>query len=212
MFKMTRLLIILVPAIYVIFFCLYNKNCINLIYKELQTHRITKFQNNTGGLVWNVKPKVLILTSMKSGSLFLGQLFATNPDIFYMFEPLHSYGPAEDIEIQNELKSSAQSYGFNCVGKPTYCRLNYLYSCQIHQFFKEAMFVHPKNIENIHKWFGRIFGDLQRRLNMNAEEAGLDYLCSKTHKIIVIKTIRIDHIEEVVPLIRDGVKVCTIKS
>ena len=207
---MTRLLVLLVPAVVVTVFCLCNSNFI--LYKELQPQRITKFQNTTGGLASDVKPKVLILTSMKSGSSFLGQLFATNPDIFYLFEPLHSYGPAKSDQIINELKASAQSYGFNCIGKPTFCRLNYLYSCQIHKFVKEAMFVNPQKTRKMHKWNERIFGNVEQRKNMNGDNTELDYLCSKTYKIIVVKIIRIDHIEEVVPLIRDGVKVCTIKS
>ena len=212
LFKMQRFHIVLVSSVCVIVLCLYSNNLLTIFYKEMQTYRITKVKTNTGRLSSNAKPKVLILTSMKSGSSFLGQLFATNPDIFYLFEPLHSYGPAKSDQIINELKASAQSYGFNCVGTPTYCRLNYLYSCQILHFLKEAMFVNPQKTRKMYKWNERIFGNVEQRKNMNGDNTELDYLCSKTYKIIVIKTIRIDHIEEVVPLIQDGVRVSTVQS
>ena len=32
---------------------------------------------------------IFLIASFRSGSTFLGQLFATNPDVLYLFEPIH---------------------------------------------------------------------------------------------------------------------------
>ena len=37
------------------------------------------------------KVKVLMVTYMRGGSSFLGELFAQNPDAYYMFEPLDAF-------------------------------------------------------------------------------------------------------------------------
>ena len=163
--------------------------------------------HNTAGQISNEKTKVLILTQMKTGSSFLGQLFASNPEVFYMFEPLHAFNPKEDYGIKKEIKNSSEQHGYKCINQKITCRLNYLYSCQIHQFFQEARFAHPRSIHSISVWFRRIFADLQERLEFKAENAGLDVVCSDSHNVIAIKTIRIDYIEEVVALMKSGVKV-----
>lgn len=53
---------------------------------------------------------VVILTYQRCGSSFFGQLFNTNPDVFYLYEPLDSlysalYGTAEGWNVPSDITS-----------------------------------------------------------------------------------------------------------
>ena len=54
--------------------------------------------------------KVVILTYQRCGSSFFGQLFNTNPDVFYMYEPLDSvytamYGTKDGWNVPSDITS-----------------------------------------------------------------------------------------------------------
>jgi hypothetical protein len=54
--------------------------------------------------------KVIVLTYQRCGSSFFGQLFNTNPDVFYMYEPLDSlytamYGTKEGWNVPSDITS-----------------------------------------------------------------------------------------------------------
>ena len=53
--------------------------------------RIKAESNTTKGNISNNKPRlnVIILTHIRSGSSFTGNMFNFHPDVFYLFEPLN---------------------------------------------------------------------------------------------------------------------------
>ena len=55
---------------------------------------------------WNAVPRkmVLIVTSWRSGSTFLGEMLAQHPTIFYHYEPLWYEG---DRQIRNKSNAAA---------------------------------------------------------------------------------------------------------
>ena len=164
----------------------------------------TSFNSKCNNLTRSTKDqklKILIFTSRKSGSSYTGYLFASHPDAFYMFEPLSVFKP---FPLPNNVNFSA--YGYKCITKPVKCRMDYLYNCQIHQFFKEALFRDPLHSERTNMWYNRIFADVEARHKIEANKAGLDTLCSEK-KIIVIKTIRIEKVQDIVPMMKEGLKV-----
>ena len=157
------------------------------------------------------KSKILILTTARSGSSYTGYLFASNPDVFYLFEPLSVYDPSQDPYIKKDVIASSENRGYNCINQSVTCRLDYLYSCQILQYFKEAYFRQPEEPDAITSWYSKIFGELQRKLDIEAINAGLDNLCIQRFNTVAIKTIRVKFIEDVIPLMEQGLKVyaCT---
>ena len=75
--------------------------------------------------------KVVVLTYQRCGSSFFGQLFNTNPDVFYMYEPLDSvytamYGTKEGWNVPSDITSywdGTERYGliFHHVISSIYC-------------------------------------------------------------------------------------------
>ena len=58
----------------------------------------------------NRPKKVVILTYQRCGSSFFGQLFNTNPDAFYVYEPLDSlysalYGVREGWNVPSDIRT-----------------------------------------------------------------------------------------------------------
>ena len=153
------------------------------------------------------KRKVLLLSSARSGSSYSGYLLASNPEVFYMYEPLSVYEPKKDYLVREDIMETSTNHGYKCINQPVSCRLDYLYSCQILLYFKEAYFRMPTQSARVSSWYGRIFAELQKRLNFNSTRAGLDTLCSDQFKIIAMKTIRVSYIEDVIPMVEKGLKV-----
>ena len=141
---------------------------------------------------------------MKTGGSFLGQYFASNLNIFYIFEPLHVYDPHKDRSIDTQRINASE---FLCINQSVACRMDYLFSCHIKRFFQGATFAHPEKSKSIYTWKRNIFADSERRYHTNAMEVNLDSICRESHEAIAIKTIRIDKIVDVLPLIQRGIKV-----
>ena len=152
--------------------------------KDVANHVLDQYDTN--------RSNILILTSARSGSSYIGYLFSSNPDIFYMFEPLRVFFPQNDDQARSDIVNSSEINGYKCINKSVSCRLNYLFSCQVHQYFKEALFRMPRNAELISKWYGIIFAQQQRNLHIKAKNAGLDVLCKERFKIVAAKPIRVD--------------------
>ena len=153
------------------------------------------------------KVNILLFTSFRSGSSYVGHLFASNPNIFYMFEPLSVYNPEIDEGIKSGIINSSRQHGYKCINESVTCRLEYLFKCQLLQFFDEAFYRNPEKEETITGWYGRIFAEMQRNLNINAKNVALDNFCNDMYDIVVAKIIRVKYLRDVVPLMKNGLKV-----
>ncbi len=52
------------------------------------------------------RPKlVVVLIYQRCGSSFFGQVFNTNPDVFYLYEPLYLYGTKEGWKLPSNITS-----------------------------------------------------------------------------------------------------------
>ncbi|XP_060067731.1 carbohydrate sulfotransferase 5-like [Ylistrum balloti] len=59
--------------------------------KDVSTYHEQQFSHNGNNVSQVREPiPVILLTYMRSGSSFLGSVLQTNPDVYYLFEPLHA--------------------------------------------------------------------------------------------------------------------------
>ena len=139
--------------------------------------------------------RVVLFTSFRGGSSFFGGMFLTNPDVFYMFEPLKIC----DVRARNTpLNRHVQVRG-----------LHYALSCDFDSFYEYIRALAPQAEKIRQQWFDRIFSQARsaaQRQNMTLTEADLSGRCrEKSH--VVAKIIRGAGIDSLIPLMEDGVKV-----
>lgn len=158
--------------------------------------------NNGRNGTSNNRARILVFTSKRSGSSFTGAILATNPDIFYMFEPLRLY-PLDDID--EEVDTSK----VECWDEPLACPLNYLYECNLKKYFDDHRLLKTgeKSDHTRMIWFRRIFGKEEKDLGIQSEHSDLDKICKENYTHIAAKIIRGETIESVVPLLEKGVKI-----
>uniref|UniRef100_H2YZ85 Uncharacterized protein n=1 Tax=Ciona savignyi TaxID=51511 RepID=H2YZ85_CIOSA len=127
------------------------------------------------------KKSMLILTSMRSGSSFAGELFNQHPDVFYVFEPL--YFLLGDAGYERKLRVLESIFTCNFTSFETlYDEANNI-SAQAFQ----------KNIENCRKTkfcFRDKIKALTSKIGKIPDWAELSHRC-QTAKLRVVKTLRI---------------------
>ena len=136
------------------------------------------------------KTRVLLVTSFRGGSSFLGGMFMVNRDVFYMFEPL-------------KLVEQANRDVLDFVQVKT---LEMLFACNISGYLAYSKQILPSGDKLRREGMGRIFlQEIVRRGNTFTNHV-FDAACRrKPH--IVIKVIRAHKLSALVPLMKQGVRV-----
>ena len=139
----------------------------------------------------NRRKKVLIFTTMRSGSSFVGELFNQNDDFMYMFEPLRL--------------QSLDNQGYNEVNEKPYLLWLDLFNCHIDKFLNISEKKYKTSLTSTFK--RRAFISFCLRMNIsNCESLNFDGYCeSKKH--IAIKEIVITRVDKVIPLLKENVSV-----
>jgi len=76
---------------------------------EEQKHILASEGNENYDSVWNTveKKQLLIVTTWRSGSTFLGEILSTHPTVFYHYEPLWQK-PMDQIRNKEQVSSSVE--------------------------------------------------------------------------------------------------------
>ena len=141
------------------------------------------------------KKQILIMTSFHSGSSFVGRFFKAHASVFYIYEPLHLialYNTWKKPRIRQHLVSYY---------------LRRLFTCDLRVIIEDSIKRYTNSTKRRQMWTNACFG---KYVNMSRNLAGVKELeeeCKWTGDNIVIKTIRVDSIISILPLIMSGVKV-----
>lgn len=147
------------------------------------------------------RKQILLFASLRSGSSFTGGLFASNPNIFYTFEPLGLY-----VNL-NRKKIGLTS----CINATlAYC-LDNLFTCNLNTFIDEAAELSPHRRYWIKNVLSQVAHDnnITKRNIKTVPGIYWDVLCSNRtrYKAIATTIIRGHFIAHLMPLLRKGVQV-----
>ena len=110
--------------------------------------------------------RVVLMTSFRGGSSFIGGLFLANPEAFYMFEPLRvcnfTYLGAISERVHNLVKQS--------------CIRNLL-DCNIRTFYDDLEYIEPKQAKLRQDWIKKIFGKPMRDSGVSAMDPKMNEIC-----------------------------------
>ena len=110
--------------------------------------------------------RVILMTSFRGGSSFLGGLFLANPEVFYMFEPLYicnmTYLGAISERVHDLLKQS-------CIRS--------LLDCNIRTFYDDLEYIEPNQSKRRQEWLTRIFGKPMRESGVSAMDPKMNDIC-----------------------------------
>ena len=136
----------------------------------------------------NGKKEVLIFTTMRSGSSFLGEMFNRNDDFMYMFEPLRLH--------------ALNVTGYETINQKADIKWKKLFDCNIDEFVNKSRQLYGKSRgEFIKEWR---FNSFCWKLPSCHGRVPLDLFCSKK-KHVAIKEILVRRINLTVPLLNEGV-------
>ena len=153
------------------------------------------------------KLKILLVTPDDTESVDVDSLFVDSTDMLYLRDPLNVYNPELDKNISKTLLKESARHGYSCVNQNVNCRLDYLYSCRLLMYFNEALFRRPRNTQAIRVWYKGVMTNFQQTLGENVLKEGVDEICKKNYITVTVKTSKVKLIEDIVPLMEQGVKV-----
>ncbi|XP_023237774.1 carbohydrate sulfotransferase 5-like isoform X2 [Centruroides sculpturatus] len=90
----------------------------SLIVSSTKSLHISKLQQNSSVFVKDNVTRILLITFLRGGSSFLGDLIQQNPKTFYFFEPLHFWG------LRRKFDSYETSEVFNTLSHLFRCQFN----------------------------------------------------------------------------------------
>ncbi|XP_071498721.1 carbohydrate sulfotransferase 1-like isoform X1 [Diadema antillarum] len=145
--------------------------------------------------------QIVIVTTKRSGSSFVGELFNSNPNIFYMFEPLHritfdalAHRLPKSIPI-TELSFSIWNHTLRCNYSTTYPAPGEWLSILNKHKIDPCKYVNGTSVPSAHcQLLGKPLGERAGR--------ALSLFCAD-HPVTVLKTIRVMDIEELRPFLED---------
>ena len=138
--------------------------------------------------------RLMIFTTMRSGSSFVGELFQQNPDFFYMFEPL------KIVSLDWPGYTALQKEGSAVVNRLLHCEFELLFHSAYQKFGAEKS-------NFIKRWTKRAFcGKLNENQCRGITASHLGNLCNE-NKHVALKTILLNHVQSILPLLQTGVHV-----
>ena len=151
--------------------------------------------------------KIIIFTMFRSGSSFLADMFAYQPGVYYMFEPLQTYPPPVTSKDAQELQAKADHIK-NVGGR----FLKQLLDCDFYPFRKDVIKFHKDGYGRISTWGRKVFcrhyedGFFISSLCNPHRADKVENRC-KNHQTVMIKTIALKNLTVLIPFLRQGVKV-----
>lgn len=158
----------------------------------LQNHTRTKDTISDGS---GFGIKILLFTSYRSGSTFVGELFKNNPQFFYMFEPfmLLRFHQFKSSKVQRLL-----------IGQNISNFLQDLFHCNLTKFENTSRKYFPWSDSDRKGWLKKLVSPAEKSY------ATAEKTC-KNYRNLAIKSIRIPHLHHIVPsLTRQGIKVINL--
>lgn len=149
------------------------------------------------------KTFILIMASFRSGSSLAGSLFDMNEDVFYMFEPIAYIDRAQyvkDKSLIDAIQANMSSYLWD------------FFSCRFSKIIALAKGIYTDvEFESyLQTWHTRVFGSIAKRhettFKVDEDILRAEEICMK-YPAVVIKVIRADLVESILPLMAKGVKV-----
>ena len=143
------------------------------------------------------KGKILILASLHTGSTLTGGLFGAHPNVLYLYEPLHLVSLHNPWWYERKDQHLMAHY------------LKMLYGCQFLQFVEMAQWKDNVTEKIWRWWLKRTFKGIKLDDDVSNynHTLYLERLCRPPNMTIAIKTIRVESISAVLPLILEGTKV-----
>ena len=153
------------------------------------------------------RQKIIIYTLYRSGSSFIGDLFANHPDVYYVFEPLQTY-PHYNSTDKNKPKEDRNEHISRVGGQ----FLKQLLSCHMGPFVEDVKKYHVDGNRRLSTWGRRAFCRDYKYGVAFVKSCDPRYVKQveqkcKTHNTIVIKTIVLHNLTALIPLLEQGVKV-----
>ena len=138
---------------------------------------------------------VLVFTSYRSGSSFIGEMLQRHPDMYYMFEPLKL------VALEPVGYSRAQQTGAGYMDQLFHCQFEDLFTAS------EAMYSNTSYTSASQSWQRRAFcsifmNKICKRLNRKDYETVCKY-----RKYIGMKDIVLRNLSKIVPLLDKGLKI-----
>ena len=141
------------------------------------------------------------MASFRGGSSFTGGMFIANPEVFYTFEPLKICSYNLPGYLSDFFQRTQDFLKVSC--------LRNLLSCQVRNYWQDLEFLDAGAKFNATRmlWQPRIFGKVIQEAGMSATDTRINTICQSRYKHRVTKVIRLQSIESLVTLMKDGVKV-----
>ena len=146
------------------------------------------FESSRGTLRNASGRHIVLYTSYRSGSSFTGELFLQNPKIHYSFEPFKLLSLEPNAYARNEfLQAHFAQYSIDA------------FNCDYSRIYNDSRLLFP-NADKLRKtWTRRIFEQTVKRTPEAKDLESIEAQC-KQHDIRVLKIIRGNHINTVLPL------------